>query len=179
MSEAVYSKEWEENPMRKPRIAKVTVNIGVGQSGERLEKAMKVLELITGQKPVKTRAKKTVREWGIRKKEPIACKVTLRGERALDFLKRALYVIDNKLPRSSFDEFGNFSFGIKEHIDLPGVKYDPELGIFGMDVCVTLERPGYHVKRRKIKKSKIGRKHLLTREEAIEFVKKELGVEVI
>ena len=174
-----YVKDWEKNPMRKPFVAKVTVNIGVGQSGERLEKAVKVLERITGQKPVKTRAKKTVREWGIRKKEPIACKVTLRGEKAVEFLKKALYVVDNKLPASCFDEYGNFSFGIKEHIDLPGVKYDPELGIFGMDVCVTLERPGFRVKRRKIKRSKIGHKHLLTKEEAIEFIKHEFGVTIV
>ena len=166
-----YVKNWESNPMRKPRIAKVTLNIGVGQSGERLEKAVKILEQLTGQKPVRTLAKKTIREWGIRKREPIGCKVTLRGEKAIEFLKRALESKDYTLPASAFDNSGNFSFGIKEHIDLPGVRYDPDLGTFGMDICVTLERPGYRIAHRKIKKSKIPRKHRISKEEAIEFMR--------
>lgn len=174
MSKAVTSQK--ENPMRQLRIAKVTVNIGVGKSGERLEKAITVLESLTNQKPVKTIAKKTVRDWGIHKREPIACKVTLRGEKAIEFLKRALSAVDYKVPESSIDSFGNFSFGIKEHIDIPGVRYEPTLGTFGMDVCVTIERPGYHVKRRKIKKSKIGHSHLITKEEAKEFYEKEFGI---
>ncbi|MHA1859810.1 MAG: 50S ribosomal protein L5 [Candidatus Asgardarchaeia archaeon] len=174
-----YEKDWEENVMRRPRIGKVTVNIGVGQSGERLEKAIRILESLTGQKPVRTIAKKTIREWGIRRKEPIGCKVTLRGERALDFLKKALAAVDYKISERSFDEFGNFSFGINEHIEIPGVKYDPELGITGMDVCVTLERPGFRVARRKIKRSRVGRNHLITKEEGIAFAKKYLNVKIM
>jgi len=167
------------NPMRKLRIHSVTVNMGVGEGGERLAKAEALLEELTGQKPIRRLAKKTIQPFGIRKGLPIACKVTLRGEKAIDFLKRALEAKDRRLPEKCFDQLGNFSFGIREHIDLPGVKYDPNVGIFGMDVCVTVERPGYRVKRRKLKKTKIGRKHLVTREEAIEFVKKEFQVEVV
>lgn len=167
------------NPMRRLRIHSVTVNMGVGEGGERLAKAEALLEELTGQKPIRRLAKKTIQPFGIRKGLPIACKVTLRGEKAIDFLKRALEARDRKLPERCFDQQGNFSFGIREHIDLPGVKYDPNVGIFGMDVCVTMERPGYRVKRRKIKKTKVGRKHLVTREEAIEFVKKEFQVEVV
>lgn len=179
MSEKEITKKWEENPMLKPKIEKVVVNISVGKSGEPLEKATKVLKNLTGQEPCKRKAKKTVRDFGIRKGEPIACAVTLRKQKATEFLKKVLPVIDKKISKSSFDKYGNFSFGIKEHIEIHGVKYDPEIGIFGMDVCVSLSRPGYRVKNRRIEKTKVGAKHVLTREEAMAFVKNALGVEVV
>lgn len=165
------------NPMLKPKIEKVTVNISVGRSGEPLEKASKVLEELTGQRPCKRAAKKTIRDFGIRKGEPIACVVTLRGERAASFLKKTLAAVDNKIKTNSFDESGNFCFGIKEHIDIPGTKYVPSLGIFGMDIAVTMGRPGYRVKRRRRCKSKIGKDHLLTKGEVIDFIREEYGVE--
>ncbi len=164
--------------MLKPRIEKVTVNISVGKSGEPLEKAARVLEELTGQRPCKRRAKQTIRDFGIRKGESIACLVTLREEKADSFLKRALQAIDNQLSRGCFDSYGNFSFGIGEHIGIPGTKYVPELGIYGMDISVTLGRPGYRVKRRHHAKSKIGPSHLLTAKEAIIFIKDEFGVEI-
>jgi len=164
--------------MLKPRIEKVTVNISVGKSGEPLEKAAKVLEKLTGQRPCKRKAKKTIRDFGIRKGEPIACLVTLRGEKAKNFLKRALQAVDNKLSTDCFDRYGNLSFGIREHIEIPGTKYEPELGIYGMDVSVTLGRPGYRVKRRRHARSKIGSSHLLRLHEATMFIKDEFGVEI-
>ena len=164
--------------MLKPRIEKVTVNISVGKSGEPLEKAAKVLEKLTGQRPCKRKAKQTIRDFGIRRGEPIACLVTLRGEKAKNFLKRALQAVDSKLSRHCFDRYGNFSFGIREHIEIPGTKYVPELGIYGMDVSVTLGRPGYRVKRRRHARSKIGSRHLLMRHEATLFIKDEFGVEI-
>jgi large subunit ribosomal protein L5 len=171
-------KKWLETPMLKPKISKVTVNIAVGKSGEPLEKAEKVLQQLTGKKPMKRNAKKSIRDFGIRKGEPIACIVTLRKAGAVGFLQRALQAVDNKISRSCFDRSGNFSFGIKEHIEIPGTKYAPELGILGMDVSVSLIRPGYRVKERRRAKSAIGRHHLLTPEESIIFVKDTLGVEV-
>jgi large subunit ribosomal protein L5 len=171
-------KKWLENPMLKPRLEKVTVNMAVGKSGEPLERAVKVLEQLTGQKPCRSRAKETVRDFGIRRGESIACFVTLRKEKAREFLKRALEAVDNKVSSQQFDTRGNFSFGIKEHIDIPGTKYVPELGIHGMDVSVTLSRPGQRVKRRHHARSKVGAKHLLSPEEAIVFVKEEFGVEM-
>jgi len=170
---------WEKNPMLKPRIAKVTVNISVGESGEKLRKAAKVLELLTGQKPVARRAKRTIREFGIHRGENIAVMVTLRGNKAIDFLKRAFETVGYRIKASSFDEYGNFGFGIKEHIQFPGVKYDPEIGIFGMDVLVTMERPGFRVIRRKRCRSSIPRRHRLTKEEAIAFITREFGVSVV
>jgi large subunit ribosomal protein L5 len=170
---------WENQPMLKPRIEKIVVNISVGKSGEPLEKATKVLKEITGQTPCKRKAKESVRDFNIRKGESIACIVTLRGEKAIEFLNKALPVIDKKLPRRSFDKQGNFSFGLKEHIELPGVKYDPDVGIFGMDVCVTVIRPGYRVKTRRKQASKIGARHVLTPEESMAFAKETLGVEIV
>ncbi len=167
------------NPMLRSRVGKVVVNISVGKSGELLERAMRVLEILTGQKPCKRTAKKTVRDWSIRRGEPIACVVTLRGQRAMDFLKRAFEAVGGKLSASNFDRCGNFAFGIKEHIEIPGVKYDPNLGIFGMDVCVSIEKPGYRVKRRRRAKSDVGRKQRVTREEAINYIKETFGVKIL
>jgi large subunit ribosomal protein L5 len=172
-------KKWEEQPMLKPQIEKVVVNLCVGKSGEPLEKAFKVLKEIAGQNPVKKNAKTSIRDFGIRKGEPIACVVTLRRQPAIDFLKKVLPVIDNKISKSSFDMQGNFAFGLKEHIEIPGVKYDPDVGIFGMDICVTLNRPGDRVSDRRKRKAKIGHKHILTPEEAILFTKQTLGVGIV
>jgi large subunit ribosomal protein L5 len=179
LSDEEIRKRWQKNVMLKPRIEKVTVNMSVGQSGEPLERAAKVLEQLTQQRPCKRKAKKTIRDFGIRKGEPIACLVTLRGEKAKAFLNRAFQAIDNKLPKSNFDNYGNFSFGIKEHIEMPGTKYVPELGIHGMDISVTFGRPGYRVKRRRRAKSNIGSNHLLTPEETALFIKDEFGVEIL
>ena len=172
-------KTWQEHPMLKPRIEKVVVNLNVGKSGEPLEKANKVLKEITGQTPMKRKAKKTIRDFGIREGEHIAVVVTLRKQRAIDFLKKILTVVDNKVSKNSFDVRGNFAFGIKEHIEIPGVKYDPEIGIFGMDICVTVNRPGQRIKIRRKENRPIGARHMLTPEESIVFVKKTLGVEIV
>jgi large subunit ribosomal protein L5 len=169
---------WNKNPMLKPRIEKVTVNISVGKSGEPLEKAVTILKQLVNQQPSKQKAKKTIRDFGIRKGEPIACLVTLRGEKAKDFLKKTFRAVDNKLSKDSFDRYGNFSFGIKEHIEIPGTKYVPELGIYGMDISVSLGRLGYRVKRRRRAKSKVGTSHLLTAEEAVLAIKDEFEVEI-
>jgi large subunit ribosomal protein L5 len=171
-------KTWEEHPMLKPKIEKVVVNLNVGKSGEPLEKANKVLKEITGQTPVKRKAKKTIRDFGIREGESIAVMVTLRKQKAIDFLKKVLPVVDNKVSKNSFDLRGNFAFGLKEHIEIPGVKYDPEIGIFGMDVCVTVNRPGQRVKIRRKGQQSTGRKHMLTPEESIIFIKQTLGVQI-
>ncbi len=179
MSEEAMIKNWEQHPMLRPRIDKVVVNLNVGKSGEPLEKANTVLKEITGQTPVKRKAKKTIREFGIREGESIAVVVTLRKQKAIDFLKKIFPVVDNKLSKSSFDERGNFAFGLKEHIEIPGIKYDPEIGIFGMDICVAVNRPGQRIKIRRKQKQSIGPKHVLTPEESVVFVKQTLGVEIV
>jgi large subunit ribosomal protein L5 len=170
--------EWTKNPMLKPRIEKVTVNMSVGKSGTPLEQAATIIQQLTNQKPSRRQAKKTIRDFGIRKGESIACLVTLRKVKAEEFLRKALQAVDNKLSKYCFDRQGNFSFGIKEHIEIPGTKYVPELGIHGMDVSVSLGRAGYRVKCRHRVKSKIGKDHLLTADEAILFIKDEFDVEI-
>ncbi len=178
MSAEEEGKKTSMNPMLKARIEKVVVNMSVGKSGEPLEKAAKVLEQLTRQKPCKRKAKKTIRDFAIRQGEPIACLVTLRDEKAKEFLKRALQAVENKLSKDHFDQYGNVSFGIKEHIDIPGTKYVPELGIHGMDVSVAISRLGQRVKRRHRAKSVVGVKHKLNPEDAIAFVQEEFGIEV-
>jgi large subunit ribosomal protein L5 len=179
LSEEALINNWKQHPMLKPRIDKVVVNLNVGKSGEPLEKANSVLKEITGQTPIKRKAKKTIRDFGIREGESIAVVVTLRKQKAVDFLKKILPVVDNKVSKRSFDERGNFAFGLKEHIEIPGVKYDPEIGIFGMDVCVAVNRPGQRIKIRRKQNKSVGPKHLLTPEESIVFIKQTLGVEIV
>lgn len=169
----------QENVMRNIRIGKIVINIGVGKSGEPIERASKVLEEIAAQKPTSRIAKSTIRDFGIHKGEPIAVMVTIRRERAVEVLKKLLPAKNNQIKASSFDNFGNVSFGIKDHIDIPGIKYKPEIGIFGMDVAVALERPGYRVSRRSKIPARIGKKHRITKEEAMTFLKDELHVEVV
>jgi large subunit ribosomal protein L5 len=104
--------------------------------------------------------------------------VTLRRDKAVEFLKRVIAAKGNTIKATSFDNFGNLSIGIHEHIDLPGTKYDPEIGIFGMDVCMALVRPGYRVTRKR-NKSRVGKSHRITREDAISFLKRTFGVEIV
>lgn len=169
----------EENPMREIRVEKVVINIGVGEAGEKLARAARVIELLTGQKPVQTLSKTTNKEWGIRKKMPIGVKATLRGKRAEEFLKKAFWVKDFKIMGYSFDQEGNFSFGISDYTDFEGMKYDPEIGIFGMDISVTLSRPGRRVSLRRRRRSKVGRKHRLDPKTAKNFLKERFNVEVV
>jgi large subunit ribosomal protein L5 len=149
-----------------PHIAKVTVNIGVGEAGEKLKKAESVLEGVTKQKPIQTLSKTTNKDWGVRKFMPIGCKVTLRRKAAETFLLSALKIRENKIAEYSFDNQGNFSFGVPDHTLFEGQKYDPNIGIFGMDICVTIEKPGYRIKHRRIaekKPSNISQKNLTSR----------------
>jgi large subunit ribosomal protein L5 len=164
--------------MRDLKIGKVVVNITTGRSGEPLDRAMTILENLTGQRPCTRRAKQTIRTWGIRRHEPIACMVSLRGGRAEEFLRRTFPAVRNRINPRSFDRNGNFAFGIREHIDIPGQRYDPNLGIVGMDIMATVERPGYRVARKRRARSRVGRGHKVTREESIEFIKQSFGVEV-
>jgi large subunit ribosomal protein L5 len=166
------------NPMEEVKIAKATINIGVGESGERLGRAEKLLESMTSQKPVRTYSKVTNPEFGIRKGQPIACKVTLRGDKADKAIKMILDGIENRLRSKQFDAQGNVSFGINEHIDIPGMRYDPDIGIFGMNISVTFEKPGYRIKRRKINRKKIHHKHIVTPDETMEFMKENFQVKI-
>lgn len=163
--------------MKKPKIEKVVVNIGVGEGGKELKKGEELLQRLTDKKPSRALSKHKIPAWNLRKRRPIGCKVTLRGEDAREFLQRAFQAIDKKLPSKSF-QGGNFSFGIKEYIDFPGMKYDPEIGIKGMDICVSLQRPGFRVKERRIKTSHVPHKTKISKEETVNFIKENFGVEI-
>jgi len=167
------------NAMRAPRVEKVVVNIGVGEAGERLAKAQKVIEMVTGQRSVQTISKTINRDLAIRKGMPLGCKVTLRGENAKDFLEKALEIREHRIPAYSFDKEGNMSFGIADYTDFPGMRYDPEIGIFGMDVSVVLRRVGNRVTQRPILRRKLPRGHRMDRGEAIEYMKSTFNVEVV
>ena len=129
-----FEEEWKKNVMRKPFLEKVVLNIGVGVGGEELERAATVLEQIASRTPLKTLSKVNVKEFNLRIGRPIGTKVTVRGKDAERLLKRLLIVNNNKILKKSFDNFGNFGFGVTEHITIPGVEYDNLIGIFGLDV---------------------------------------------
>ena len=177
--EASQFEEIWKNPMKKPYLEKLVLNIGMGGGGEELEKASTVLETISGKKAIKTISKKNVKEFNLRKGRPIGTKVTIRGEEAGKLLKRLLIVNNNKILRKSFDNFGNFGFGITEHITIPGVEYDNLIGIFGLDVVGRIVKPGMRVKYRRKQKAKVPRHHYVSKAEAQYFLKSNFGVEVV
>jgi large subunit ribosomal protein L5 len=164
--------------MRQIKIEKVTLNVGCGGVPEKIEKAKKFLEKLTGQKAVITLSKRRS-TFGVAKGKPIGVRVTLRGKAAARFLKLALAAVDKRVSSTQFDKEGNFSIGIKEYIDLPGVKYDHTIGMLGLDVVVTLERPGFRIKRRRIQRKRIPVKHRITREEAMEWLKSTYKAKIV
>jgi large subunit ribosomal protein L5 len=177
-NEAVFLEDWKAYPMREPHIAKVVVDVCTG-GGEPLTRAATILEDLTGQTPTQSKARQTIRDFGIRRKEPIAVRVTLRHKKAEEFLARALKAKDSVLLIKNWDLDGNFAFGIAEHIDIPDVKYDPQLGIQGMNITVCIERPGFRVKRRRRGRTKVPYRHRLTPEESMVFVKNKFQVEIL
>ena len=161
-------------------IDKVTINIGVGEGGEKLEKAKSVLKLLTTGNPTITKARRTSREFGFREGQPLGVKVTLKGEEMDRFLKEALWVKNNKCLSYSFSEQGSYSFGIADYTDFKGQKYNPEIGIFGMDVVVTFKRRGgYRVARRWITPRPVPKKIRIKREEMMKFMKDNYKVDIL
>jgi len=167
-----------ETPMKKIYLDKVVLNMGVGKSGDAIEIAKKALNQISGKKSCSRNAKETQRDWGIRKGEPIGASVTIRGEDAKALLKRLLEAKGDTVKGKSFDNFGNYSFGINEHIDIPDVKYEPQIGILGLGISITLCRPGYGIRKRSKHKASVGKSHIITSQEAKDYLVKEFGVTV-
>ena len=165
-------------PMRAVSVKKVVLNIGVGKSGEAVERARKVLLQVTGQKPSERKAKESIRDFGVHRGEPIGLVVTVRGDATAELIGRLVTAREKKMKPSSFDERGSVSFGLREHIEIPGIRYDPEIGIWGMNVSVLLERPGGRVSRRLRKAARIGKTHVVGRDEAMAFFREKFGVTI-
>ncbi|WP_135304328.1 50S ribosomal protein L5 [Haloarcula amylovorans] len=170
------SESGDFHEMREPRVEKVVVHMGIGHGGRDLANAEDILGEITGQNPVRTKAKRTVGEFDIREGDPIGAKVTLRDEAAAEFLDTALPLAEMK--QSQFDDTGNFSFGVEEHTEFPSQEYDPSIGIYGLDVTVNLVRPGYRVAKRDQASRSIPSNHRLNPEDATAFVESTFDVEV-
>lgn len=165
----------KENPFRQIKISKLVLNCCVGESSDRLKKAARVLEQLTGQSPIFSKSRLTIRSWGIRRNEKIACHITVRGSKAEEILERGLKVKEYELKSANFSNTGNFGFGISEHIDL-GIKYDPSSGIYGMDFYVVLSRFGNRISQRKRSKKKIGKIQRVGKHDAIKwFIEKYEG----
>ena len=156
--------------MRGIRVEKVTLNIGAGKDSQLLEKGVKLLTQITGLPPVKTITQKRIPNWGLRPGLPIGCKITLRGADAEKLIPRLLVAKENRLGERNYDDAGSVSFGIPECIDIEGAKYDPAIGIIGLQACITLTRPGFRVKNRRLRPARLGKRHTITKEEAIAFM---------
>ena len=167
------------NVMKEIRIEKLTLNIGTGKPGQELEKGKILLKKISTLKPAETLTQKRIPGWGLRPNLVIGCKVTLRGEKAKEVLSTLLAAKDNKLSARSFDAYGNFSFGIKEYLDVPTLNYIPEVGIIGFEAAVTLQRKGFRIKRRGLRKRTIPARHAISKKEAIDFARKDLKITVV
>lgn len=164
--------------MRGLRLEKVTLNIGAGEGGDKLERAKTLLSTLTQRTPVVTLAKARNPTWRIKKGDPIGTKVTLRGKPAGEFLRKALAAVEGRAKAASFDAGGTFSFGVREYIDFPGAKYDPALGMMGFDVCVTLAKPGRRVALRRVRGARLPKKQRVSREEAMAHLRSAFGASV-
>lgn len=168
----------QTNPMRDIKIDKVTLNIGCGDDKVKIDKAKRLLEMLTGGKPVITHSK-TRSTFGVPQGKPIGVKVTLRKKPAEDFLTKSIGAVEKKVRMSQIDADGNLNLGVKEYIDLPGVKYAHEVGMLGFGVSVTLERPGFRIKKRRIQQKIIPKKHKLNREEVAGWLSERFGVQIV
>ncbi len=164
------------NKMKEIRIEKITLSIGTGEAGNKLEKGMKLLQTLTGQKPVSTVTKKRIPTWGVRPGMTIGVKVTVRKNQD-KVIEKMLKAVGDKLNSKKIGN-GEFSFGIPEYIEIPGTKYDMDIGIIGLGVMVTLERQGFRIKKRALKNGKIPQRHLISKEETMDFLKTKFNTKI-
>ncbi len=163
------------NPMKELKIEKVILS--VGGTGEDLEKGIKLLEILTGRKPSKRKTKKRIPSLGVRPKLEVGAVVTIRKNPEI-ILKKMLAAIDNKLRRKQVSE-NTFSFGIKEYIEIPGIDYQREIGIRGLDVTVTFMKAGKRIGLKKIKKGNIPKRQAVDREEIIKFMEEKFQTKFV
>lgn len=166
------------NVMRRITIDKLTLNFGAGKDQKQLEKGISLIKQLSGVEPVKTITQKRLPAWGLRPGLPVGAKLTLRGEAAETMCRRLLTARDFKLRRTNLDSFGNVSFGLKEYLDIPGAKYNPEIGMIGLECSLTLKRAGYRVRDRKLRKGPIGKHHRVSHEDALAFMAERFTVQL-
>lgn len=169
----------QENKMREISVEKISLNCGTGGPGPMLEKSLKLLEKLSGMKAVSTKSNKRIPTWNVRPGLEIGCRVTVRGKKAIELLKTILKGRKNELKESSFDNNGNVAFGIKEYLDIPGIEYDPDIGIIGFEIAITLQRKGFRIRRRAYRKKRIPASHKILKKDAVEFMKAKFGVKII
>jgi len=157
----------QDNPMRKIRIEKVVLSCGA--IDKNLEKARKLLEYMTDMKAQIIASRKRIPNFGVRPGLEVGTRVTLRGEKGLQLLKRLLVALDNTLDKSQVSK-NHFSFGIKEYIEVPGLEYKRDVGIIGLNVTVVFNRPGVRVKIKKIKAGRLPSRQHVAEEEIIKFM---------
>ncbi len=155
------------NPMTNIRIEKVVMSSGA--TGDDLKKAKKLLELISGMKAQIIASNKRIPAFNVSPGLEVGTRVTLRGQKAIELLKRLLAAIDNKLKKKQVSD-NHFSFGIEEYIEIPGMEYQRDIGIRGFNVTVVITKPGIRVKRRKIKSSRIPKRQLTKKDKIIKFM---------
>ncbi len=170
------TKDKKNNVMKTVSLEKVTVNICVGNDKQGMVKAEKLLRKLTNKTPVKNAAKKRIAAYTIRPGLPIGYKVTLRGDDANKFLQWVLDSKGKKFNPNSIDNNANFSIGFHEYLDLNGMKYDADIGIMGFEVMVTFTRPGFRIKSRLLKKSKVPQRHRVTKQEVVDYMKENFKV---
>lgn len=165
----------KDNKMREIEIEKVVLSAGA--VGEELEKVARLLELITGRKATKTLARKRIPAFGIRPGLEIGCRVTLRGKRAEEILKRLLEAVNNKLKAKQIND-EDFSFGIEEYIEIPGMEYQRDMGMRGLNVTVVFKRKGKRIMLKKIKKGRLPLKQKTTKEEILTYLQDKFNTEI-
>ncbi|MDD4353313.1 MAG: 50S ribosomal protein L5 [Candidatus Nanoarchaeia archaeon] len=171
-------KDKKLNKMKEIKIEKLTLNIGVGEAGDKLEKAFSLLKILSGKTPIKTVTNKRIPKWNVRPGTGIGTKVTLRTNYE-ELLKRLLLSREYTLKKSCFDNYGNISFGVDEYVHIPGVKYDPKMPMFGLNATITLKRAGYRIRDRRLNKQRIPKNHRVNQNEAIDFFKNKYEVKVV
>ena len=164
-----------ENLMRKIKIEKVVLS--VGGVAEELEKGIKLLEIITGKKPARLKSRKRIPNFGVRPNLEVGGVVTMR-QSLNEFLKRMLVAVDNTLKTKQIST-NNFSFGIKEYIEIPKVEFQRDIGIRGLDVTVVFKRAGRRVRIKKIKAGKIPARQAIPKEEIIKFMEENFDTKFI
>ena len=170
-----HSSNSKNNLMREVKIEKVVFS--VGGVADYLEKGVKLLEIITGKKPARMKSKRRIPTWSVRPGLEIGAVVTIRKNKE-ELLKKMLISIDNTLKKKQVSE-NNFSFGIKEYIEIPGIEYQRDIGIMGFDVTVVFKRSGRRVKLKKIKKGKVSKRQKISKEEIIKFMEEKFETKFI